>query len=147
METAGAGAQVSTASRLAMSVMRLERRLRRRSAGGVTASQYAALVTISKRRELTLGELAAAEGVAPPSMTRIAARLKQAGLVQRRPDPRDRRVALVALSPRGAELLREAFTRRELYLRERLEAMAPDELEVLARAAELMSRLAAEGTP
>jgi hypothetical protein len=43
--------------------------------------------------------------------------------------------------------LREAFTRRELYLRERLEAMAPDELEVLARAAELMSRLAAEGTP
>ena len=147
METAGAGAQVSTASRLAMSVMRLERRLRRRSAGGVTASQYAALVTISKRRELTLGELAAAEGVAPPSMTRIAARLEQASLVQRRPDPRDRRVALVALSPKGAELLREAFTRRELYLRERLEAMAPDELEVLARAAELMSRLAAEGTP
>jgi DNA-binding MarR family transcriptional regulator len=105
------------------------------------------LVTISKRRELTLGELAAAEGVAPPSMTRIAARLEQASLVQRRPDPRDRRVALVALSPKGAELLREAFTRRELYLRERLEAMAPDELEVLARAAELMSRLAAEGTP
>ncbi len=101
MRPAGTGAQVSAASRLAMSVMRLERRLRQRSAGGVTASQYAALVTISKRGELTLGELAGAEGVAPPSMTRIAANLEQAGLVHRRPDPLDRRVALIALSPPG----------------------------------------------
>jgi DNA-binding MarR family transcriptional regulator len=144
METAGTGAQVSTASRLAMSVTRLERRLRQRSAGGVTASQYAALVTISKRGELTLGELASAEGVAPPSMTRIAANLEQAGLVQRHPDPLDRRVALVALSPQGAEMLREARTRRELYLRERLEALAPGDVEVLDRAAELMTFLAGE---
>ena len=142
--TAGIGAQVSAASRLAMSVMRLERRLRQRSAGGVTASQYAALVTISKRGELTLGELASAEGVAPPSMTRIAAHLEQAGLVQRRPDPLDRRVALVALSPEGAKMLREALTRRELYLREGLEALAPEDVAVLARAAELMAQLAGE---
>ena len=138
------GAQVSTPSRLAMSVMRLERRLRQYSTGGVTASQYAALVTLSKRGELTLGELAGAEGVAPPSMTRIAARLERAGLVQRRPDPLDRRVALVAVSPRGAELLNEARTRREVYLTACLEAMAPEEVAVLARAAELMSRLAGE---
>jgi DNA-binding MarR family transcriptional regulator len=144
VEVGQTGAQVSTASRLAMSVMRLERRLRQRSAGGVTASQYAALVTISKRGELTLGELAAAEGVSPPSMTRIAAHLGQAGLVQRRPDPLDRRVARVALSARGAEMLREARTLREQYLRERLEAMGPKDVEVLARAAELMSRLAGE---
>jgi DNA-binding MarR family transcriptional regulator len=144
MATAGTGGQVSAASRLAMSVMRLERRLRQRSAGGVTASQYAALVTISKRGELTLGELASAEGVAPPSMTRVAANLEQAGLVHRRPDPLDRRVALVALSPRGAELLRAARTRRELYLKERLEAMTPEDVEVLDRAAELMTRLAGE---
>lgn len=127
-----------------MSVMRLERHLRQRSAGGVTASQYGALVTISKKGELTLGELAAAEGVAPPSMTRIAANLEQAGLVLRRTDPLDRRVALVAISPAGAVLLAEARTRREVYLTERLEAMAPEDVEVLARAAELMSRLAGE---
>jgi DNA-binding MarR family transcriptional regulator len=139
---AATGAPASTASRLAMSVMRLERRLRQRSAGGVTASQYAALVTLSKKGELSLGELAAAEGVAPPSMTRIAARLHRAGLVQRRPDPLDRRVALIALSPRGAELLTEARTRRELYLTARLEAMSAEEVEILARAAELMGRLA-----
>ena len=127
-----------------MSVMRLERHLRQRSAGGVTASQYAALVTISRKGELTLGELAAAEGVAPPSMTRIAANLEQAGLVHRRGDPRDRRVALVALSPAGAALLADARSRREVYLKERLEAMAPEDVDVLAQAAELMSRLAGE---
>ena len=141
---AGTGAPVSTSSKLAMSVMRLERRLRQRSAGGVTASQYAALVTISKNGELTLGELAAAEGVAPPSMTRVAANLARAGLVHRRTDPLDRRVALVALSPAGAQLLAEARTWRELYLRELLDDMAPEDVEVLERAADLMSRLAGE---
>jgi DNA-binding MarR family transcriptional regulator len=124
--------------------MRLERRLRQRSAGGVTASQYAALVTISKKGELTLGELAAAEGVAPPSMTRIAANLEQAGLVERRPDPLDRRVARVALSAKGAELLAEARTLRTLYLSDRLSELAPEEVEVLSRAAELLIRLACD---
>jgi len=82
--------------------------------------------------------------VAPPSMTRIAANLEQAGLVRRRTDPLDRRVALVALSPAGAQLLAEARTRREVYVKERLEAMAPEDVEVLARAADLMSELAGE---
>ena len=141
---AGAGGEASVASRLGMSVMRLERRLRQRSAGGVTASQYAALVTISKKGELTLGELAAAEGVAPPSMTRIAANLEQAGLVERRPDPLDRRVARVALSAKGAELLAEARTLRTLYLSDRLSELAPEEVEVLSRAAELLIRLACD---
>jgi DNA-binding MarR family transcriptional regulator len=139
-----ASAEASVASRLGMSVMRLERKLRQRSAGGVTASQYAALVTISKKGELTLGELAAAEGVAPPSMTRIAANLEQAGLLERRPDPLDRRVARVAVSERGAELLAEARTLRALYLSERLGELGAEEVEVLGQAAELLNRLACD---
>ncbi|HUC15348.1 MAG TPA: MarR family transcriptional regulator, partial [Acidimicrobiales bacterium] len=105
---------------------------------------YAALVTISKKGELTLGELAAAEGVAPPSMTRIAANLEQAGLLERRPDPLDRRVARVAVSEKGAELLAEARTLRALYLSERLGELGPEEVEVLGQAAELLNRLAAD---
>ncbi len=140
----GAGAEASVASRLGMSVMRLERKLRQRSAGGVTASQYAALVTISKKGELTLGELAAAEGVAPPSMTRIAANLEQAGLLERRPDPLDRRVARVAVSEKGAELLAEARTLRALYLSERLCELGAEEVEVLGQAVELLNRLACD---
>jgi DNA-binding MarR family transcriptional regulator len=140
----GASAEASVASRLGMSVMRLERKLRQRSAGGVTASQYAALVTISKKGELTLGELAAAEGVAPPSMTRIAANLEQAGLLERRPDPLDRRVARVAVSEEGAELLAEARTLRALYLSERLGELGAEEVEVLGQAVELLNRLACD---
>jgi DNA-binding MarR family transcriptional regulator len=140
----GASAEASVANRLGMSVMRLERKLRQRSAGGVTASQYAALVTISKKGELTLGELAVAEGVAPPSMTRIAARLEQAGLLERRPDPLDRRVARVAVSEKGAELLAEARSLRALYLSERLDELGAEEVEVLGQAAELLNRLACD---
>jgi len=138
------GGEASVASRLGMGVMRLERKLRQRSAGGVTASQYAALVTISKKGELTLGELAAAEGVAPPSMTRIAANLEQAGLVERRPDPLDRRVARVAVSEKGAELLAEARNLRALYLSERFGELGAQEVEVLGQAAELLNRLACD---
>ena len=141
---AGAGGEASVASRLGMSVMRLERKLRQRSAGGVTASQYAALVTISKKGELTLGELAAAEGVAPPSMTRIAANLEQAGLLERRPDPLDRRVARVAISEKGAELLAEARNLRALYLSERFAELGAEEVEVLGQATELLNRLACD---
>jgi len=139
-----ASAEASVASRLGMSVMRLERKLRQRSAGGITASQYAALVTISKKGELTLGELAAAEGVAPPSMTRIAANLEQAGLLERRPDPLDRRVARVAVSEKGVELLAEARSLRALYLNERLGELTAQEVEVLGQAAELLIRLACD---
>jgi DNA-binding MarR family transcriptional regulator len=138
------GAEASVASRLGMGVMRLERKLRQRSAGAVTASQYAALVTVSKKGELTLGELAAAEGVAPPSMTRIAANLEQAGLVERRPDPLDRRVARVAISQKGAELLAEARNLRALYLSERFAELGAEEVEVLGQAAELLNRLASD---
>ena len=141
---AAAGGEASVASRLGMSVMRLERKLRQRSAGGVTASQYAALITISKKGELTLGELAAAEGVAPPSMTRIAANLEQAGLLERRPDPLDRRVARVAISDKGAELLAEARNLRAVYLGERFAELGAEEVEVLGRAAELLNRLACD---
>jgi DNA-binding MarR family transcriptional regulator len=134
----------SVASSLGLSVMRLARRLRQSSAGALSASQYAALVTLSKRGEMTLGELASAEGVAPPSMTRTAAHLELAGLVLRRPDPLDRRVARVTLSPAGAELVEQARSRRELYLAEHLAALDPTEREVLAQAAGLIGRLAGE---
>ena len=62
------------------------RRLRQQTAGDVTASQISALATIAKHGEVSLGELAAIERIAPPSMTRIAARLEEQGLVERRVD-------------------------------------------------------------
>jgi DNA-binding MarR family transcriptional regulator len=77
-------------------------------------------------------------------MTRIAARLEQAGLLERRPDPLDRRVARVAVSDKGAELLAEARSLRALYLSERLGELAAGEVEVLGQAADLLNRLASD---
>ena len=80
---------------------------------------------ISKRGELTLGELASGRGRCPPvdDPHRRQPRTGRPGAAAPRP-PRPAGGPGRPL-PQGAELLREARTRRELYLRERLEAMSP----------------------
>lgn len=131
-------------SRLRLSVLRLSRRLRQQAAGQVTASQLSALSALAKRGELTLGELAGIEQIAPPSMTRIAARLEERELVERRADPTDRRVARVAITPAGSQLLEETRTRRDAYLAERLQLFTEDERAALERAVPLLERLASD---
>jgi DNA-binding MarR family transcriptional regulator len=131
-------------SQLRLAVLRLSRRLRQQSAGEVTASQLSALSVLAKRGELSLGELAALERIAPPSMTRIAARLEEQGLLERRVDAADRRVARVAVSPAGEALLSETRTRRDAFLAARLQELSGDERAILARAIPLLERLASD---
>ncbi len=133
-------------SQLRLVVLRLSRRLRQQTAGDVTASQISALSTIAKHGEVSLGELAAIERIAPPSMTRIAARLEEQGLVERRVDASDRRVARVAVSPAGEALLAETRTRRDAFLAARLQAFTPEEQGLLAAAVPLLERMASEGS-
>lgn len=141
---------VSTAptleSQLRLVVLRLSRRLRQQTAGDVTASQISALATIAKHGEVSLGELAAIERIAPPSMTRIAARLEEQGLVERRVDASDRRVARVAVSAAGDALLAETRTRRDAFLAAQLQGFTPQEQSLLAAAVPLLERMASEGT-
>ncbi len=93
---------------------------------------------------VSLGELAGIERIAPPTMTRIAARLEEQGLVERRPDAADRRVARVVVSPAGDALLAEIRTRRDAFLTARLQELTPDERTLLAKAIPLLERLASE---
>jgi DNA-binding MarR family transcriptional regulator len=137
-------APIPLPSQLRLAVLRLSRRLRQQAVGDVTASQLSALHAIAKHGELTLGELAAIERVAPPSMTRIAARLEERGLVDRRADVADRRVARVAVTGAGREILDETRTRRDAYLAVRLQSLTPEEHDLLARAVPILERLAAE---
>jgi DNA-binding MarR family transcriptional regulator len=125
-------------------VLRLSRRLRQQSVTDVTASQLSALSVLAKHGELSLGELAAVERIAPPSMTRIAARLEEQGLLERRVDAADRRVARVAMSPAGEALLEDNRTRRDAFLTARLQDLTPEERTVLARAVPLLERLASD---
>jgi DNA-binding MarR family transcriptional regulator len=124
--------------------MRLARRLRQQSVGQVTASQHSALATVGTKGPLSLGEMAAIEQIAPPSMTRIAARLEEMGLVERQVDPTDRRIARLAITTTGSQLLAETRTRRDLYLARCVQRFTDDERRVLAAALPLLERLASD---
>lgn len=131
-------------SQLRLVVLRLSRRLRQQTVGQITPSQLSALAAVANQGEVSLGELAAIERIAPPSMTRIAAKLEEAGLLRRWIDDVDRRVARVAATPAGEKLLQETRTRRDAYLAVRLQRFTPEEREILARAVPLLERLASK---
>ena len=133
--------ELSSALRLA--VMRLARRMRaERAETSLTLSQLATLATLERRGPMTPRELAAAERVQPPSMTRLAASLEAAGLVTRTAHPYDGRQVLLEASPAGAALLREDRRRRDAWLAQRLADLDEDEREVLRRASSVLDRLA-----
>src|SRR5581483_7289205 len=114
------GVAAELGSQLRLAVLRLSRRLLQETAGEITSSQLSALTVLAARGEITLGELAATERIAPPSMTRIAARLEEKGLVERRTDTSDRRIVRVATTEAGHALLEETRNRRDAYLATRL---------------------------
>ena len=139
-----APSDTALASALRLAVMRLARRMRaERADTSLTLSQLAALATLERRGPLSPGDLAAAERVRPPSMTRLAASLEEAGLVTRSPHPTDGRQVLLAASPAGVELLREDRRRRDAWLSQRLRELEPEDRDVLRRAAAVLDRLAA----
>ena len=131
-------------SQLRLAVMRLARRLRQESVGDITQSQLSALSIVDRRGPLSLGELADIERVAPPSMTRIAARLEEQGWVVRTVDATDRRVAHLAVTDAGRALLKETRTRRDAYLATRLRGLSADERVILGSALPLLERLAGD---
>ncbi|MGN6812662.1 MAG: MarR family winged helix-turn-helix transcriptional regulator [Thermomicrobiales bacterium] len=131
-----------TATRLHSVAIHLLRRLRREDdASGLTAPRLSALSVVVFGGPLTLGALAAAEQVRPPTMTRIVAALEQAGLVVREPEPTDGRAVLIRATPAGRQLLEEGRARRTAVLARQLAALTPEELATLQQAAEILNRL------
>ena len=128
-------------SRLRMVVTRLARRLRQQTGAAASPTQLAALATIERDGPLTLGALAAIERVRPPTITAAVGRLEERGLVRRRIDARDRRVARVEITPQGRRLLAQSRSRKTAYLERQLAALTADERDTLERAAEILERL------
>src|SRR5829696_3830324 len=126
------------ASRLRLAIARSARRLRQEAGTDLSPSLTAALATIERHGPLTPSELAARERVQRPTVTRVACRLEEEGLVTRAPDPADRRSALITVTPAGRTLLAAARTRKDAFLSERLEALAPEDRATLERAAALL---------
>ena len=132
-----------TASHLRDAIVRTSRRLRQEAAAetGLSPTATAALATISRSGPLTPSELAELERVKRPSMTRTLGCLEREGLVERTADPADGRSFLVAINDAGRERLARLRRRKSAYLARRLRKLDPDEVETLARAAELLERM------
>jgi DNA-binding MarR family transcriptional regulator len=139
-----AASDTELAARLRLAVMRLSRRLRQQVAGGVTSSQVSALATIERLGSPTLGELAASEKVRPPSMTRIVVGLESAGLVSRRVDEDDRRVARVMLTSDGRRVLQRSRSLRTAFLVQRLRRLSVTERAALGELVGLLELLVEE---
>jgi DNA-binding MarR family transcriptional regulator len=132
------------ASRLRLAVMRLSRRLRQHAPGGITPSQLSALSTIVAEGRVTLSQLAVAERVQPPSITRVVDVLVTAGYATRTQSEEDRRVAWVETTTTGRALVEAVRRQRDAYLAQRLSTLTPDDVAVLARAAALLEQLTAD---
>lgn len=156
MDSAGTGASATTATtattgtaeaaaRLRLAVMRLARKIRQQVAHEVSQSQVSVLVSVERRGRPTLGELAAAEQVRPPSMTRQVDALVSAGLLTRSVDPSDKRVARVELTSVGRRALQRSRSLRNAYLVRRLDRLSPEEQARLEDLVTLLEHLAELG--
>lgn len=127
------------AARIADLLGNANRRMRRASKlelerAGVTHSQLRVLRLLSAAGEpLRVSELARRLDVIPRSATSVVDLLEAGGLVERRPDPADRRAILVALTPAGDGVLRSMRAHRAAGLAQMLDRLSPGEQAELIR--------------
>jgi DNA-binding MarR family transcriptional regulator len=136
-----------TAARLRLAIVRTARRLRQEAAGAVgelTPTATAALATVERHGPLTPSELAEIERVKRPTATRTLRSLTEAGLLDRAPDPGDRRSALVSITSDGRERLRRLRNRKNANLARRIRDLPGADLETLARAAAILEGILEE---
>jgi DNA-binding MarR family transcriptional regulator len=133
--------EAEIAARLRLSATRLARRLRQESATGLSPSQFSALAVVHTRGPLTLGELAELERVAPPTISKVVAKLEADGLLERHLDPTDKRVSLVQVTKAGAQLHDESKRRRTTWLTGRVRELPAEDQARLADALDVLDRL------
>lgn len=127
---------------LRLACMRISRRIRFESTHVVAPHQFSVLARLEESG-LTPRELADIERVSAPSMSRTVAGLVEAGLVSRHDDPLDGRQVIIALTRDGAKALRETRRSRDQWMLTRLRGLSAEDREVLARASEILGRVAA----
>lgn len=140
----GEGHQI--AERVHSAALRLLRRLRKSDfAMGLSAPKSSALSVLVFGGPQTLKDLAAAEQVRAPTMSRLVAELEADGLATKTEDADDRRVVRIAATAKGRALLEAGRERRLEVLTKQVEGLSAEERKVLARAAAILVRLNEEG--
>jgi DNA-binding MarR family transcriptional regulator len=133
------------ADRLHSAAIHLLRRVRRLDlALGLTPARLSVLSVLVFGGPKTLGELAAAEQVSAPTMTKLVAGLERDDLLRRAPDPHDRRIVRVTATPRAARLMQRGRQARIHDLATSLASLSPDDLAIVGRATEILRDLNAK---
>lgn len=125
-------------ARLRIALARVSRQLDRHSRGGsLSTTQASVLASTAKLGPVRISDLAEFEGINPTMLSRIVAKLEDAGLLHRRSDPGDGRAALVETTEAGMAVHRTLRDERTRLLTDRLAALPAD------RATQLLAALPA----
>ena len=136
------------ADRLHSAAIHLLRRLRKQDdASGLSAARMSALSVAVFGGPVTIGQLAKAEQVSAPTMTRLVAGMERDGLVMREADRADGRVVWIRATAKGARILQEGRKRRVAALAAQLAGLPAAELGLLSRAADALERLSRAPDP
>lgn len=132
------------AGRLRQAVTRMNRRLRASSLGEISPAQASMLASIELIGTPSLGELANAEQIQPPSVTRLVKGLQDAGYISQAADVNDRRSTRVTITASGKKALAEIRDRKTQFLNSKLNSLSPKELAKAEELAALLERLLEE---
>jgi DNA-binding MarR family transcriptional regulator len=107
----------------------------------MSLTSLSTLATLEMAGPRRITDLAAREGVAQPSMTALVTALERSGLVERRSDPSDRRVALVALTPEGVRYIRKRRQAGVDNFAQLISDLPVDEADALAKSITALTHL------
>jgi DNA-binding MarR family transcriptional regulator len=132
------------ATRFRFALLPLVRQLRHHNID-LTASQASALATINRDGPLTVGDLAKAEHVSSPMITKIAKGLEEERLVTRTVDPSDKRVTQMAITKEGERRLERSRSRKNAWLARQLQSLSPEELAAIEAVIPVLERITERG--
>jgi len=133
-----------TADRLHSAAIHLLRRVRRSDPlTGVPAAQLSAL-SVLMGGPRTLGEMAAAEQVRPPTMSTLVGDMERSGLVRRSSDPGDARIVRLEMTAKGRRVLSKGRDMRIADIERRIRRLDPDEIDTIAEAVTIVERMLRE---
>jgi DNA-binding MarR family transcriptional regulator len=129
------------ADRLHSAAIHLLRRVRRTDAlTGIPAAQLSAL-SVLMGGPRTLGEMATAEQVRPPTMSTLVRDMERAGLVRRSGDADDARVVRLEMTPKGRRVLAKGRELRIAGIERRIRRLRPEEAGTVADAVAIVERM------
>jgi DNA-binding MarR family transcriptional regulator len=133
------------ADRLHSAAIRLLRRVRvADDETGLSAPKLSALSVLVFGGASNLKDLARAEQVTPPTMSKLVADLEAEGLAAKRVDRDDKRGVRIEVTAKGRALMEEGRRRRLALLQKKLAQLPKAERELLGEAAALMLRIATD---